>query len=89
VIAGIAAGVPLLRKSSPGQSQPNGVLVSALELAVVLASYTVMSPHTIDPSACLDSLIGFAADRGLQFADGLQAFFEETDANKSAAIRRE
>lgn len=89
VIAGIAAGVPLLRKSSPGQQQPNGVLESALDLAVALASYTVTSPHTIHPSACLDTLVAFAADRGLQFADGLRAFFEETDATKSAAIWRE
>jgi sugar/nucleoside kinase (ribokinase family) len=89
VIAGIAAGVPFLRKSSPGQPQPNDVLESALDLAVVLASYTVTSPHTIDPSACLDTLVAFAADRGLQFADGLRAFFEETDAIKSAGIRRQ
>jgi sugar/nucleoside kinase (ribokinase family) len=77
VISGIAAGLPLLRpRTGKTDDAPLG---SALDLAVVLASYTVTSPHTIHPLACLDTLIDFAQERGLRFGDNVQDFVVETD----------
>jgi len=79
VIAGIAAGLPFLRPALADKHDFSRQLHSALDLAGVLASYTVMSPHTIHPSACLETLIEFAEKHGLTFADTLQKFFVRLD----------
>jgi sugar/nucleoside kinase (ribokinase family) len=74
VLSGIAAGLPFLR----GQNSDNTHLQSALDLAAVLASYTVTSPHTIHPGADLQTIVEFAKEHALQFDQSLKAFFIES-----------
>jgi sugar/nucleoside kinase (ribokinase family) len=61
VLAGLAAGIPLM--DSRGHSA--GEVTSALDLGVLLASYKVTSPHTIHPEACLERVVEFAAGIGM------------------------
>ncbi len=68
VLSALAAGVPFLRSRPVGRSLNEGLLTSALELGVLLGSYKVSSPHTIHPSASLDNLLKFGADRGIEFS---------------------
>jgi sugar/nucleoside kinase (ribokinase family) len=63
VLAGIAAGVPLL---PPPGAAPDA-LTCALDLGVLLASRSVRSPHTIDPDADLAALATLAREVGLTF----------------------
>ena len=75
VLAGLAVGAPLVEPS--GRSGPSrreftdGPLESALDLGVLLASYSVTSPHTIHPEADLAALVGFAERLGVTFAGAL------------------
>jgi sugar/nucleoside kinase (ribokinase family) len=67
VISAIAAGVGFTverEKDCP----PENAIATALEFGVMLASYTVTSPHTIHPDACLDALLEFAEGLGKKFA---------------------
>jgi sugar/nucleoside kinase (ribokinase family) len=59
VLAGIAAGVPLVDPAG------EGALSSALDLGLALAALCVTSPHTIHPAADLDAALTFAEDSGL------------------------
>ena len=72
LIAGVVAGLPFLRSNPSLQREGGAPLASALDLAVLLASYTVTSPHTIHPQANLENLLAFAAGLGLPFAAGLR-----------------
>jgi ribokinase len=69
VVAAVAAGVPLTAATT--DATEGTVLRSALDLGVLLAGYSVTSPHTIHPSADLGSLLAFAAEQGLTFAPPL------------------
>lgn len=66
VLAGIAAGIPLL----PKQDVQSGAteIESALHLGVLLGTYKCTSPHTIHPDISLDHLIEFASACGLSFS---------------------
>ena len=75
IIAGLAAGIPLLR---PGV-QALGTFdewETALELGVLLASYTVQSQHTIHPEACLETVLGFARSLGIRAAPSSDALVQ-------------
>jgi sugar/nucleoside kinase (ribokinase family) len=74
ILAAIAAGIPFLRTAESGKG-PTGVVETALELGVLLATYKCQSPHTIHPDASLTTLIEFARSRDLSFAPSLQLFF--------------
>lgn len=67
LIAATVAGIPLIR-SQPSLAAEERPLASALDLAVLLATYTVTSPHTIHPQADVDTLLAFAANLGLSYA---------------------
>ena len=54
VLASLASGAPLLRPRH--EALANQPMETALDVGVLLASYTCLSPHTIDPSASLASL---------------------------------
>lgn len=64
LLVAITAGAPFIRHQ-PSLSPEPRPLASALDFAVLLASYTVTSPHTIHPQADLTNLLAFAADLGL------------------------
>ncbi|MBZ5573853.1 MAG: hypothetical protein LAO09_18465 [Acidobacteriia bacterium] len=80
VIAALAAGIPLLRTGPATDRRADGVLETALDFGVLLASYKCLSPHTIHPDAGLDTLQGFAHDLGLAFSPGIERFFTEAGA---------
>jgi hypothetical protein len=77
VLAALAAGIPLLRKGSWGEKITDGPLETALEFGVLLASYKCLSPHTIHPDACLDTLVEFARRLKLTFSPTIEQLLTE------------
>jgi sugar/nucleoside kinase (ribokinase family) len=63
-IAGLAAGLPLTN-STDVISNDKGVICSAIDLGLTLAAFSVMSPHTIHPSATFASILSFAKKKGI------------------------
>jgi sugar/nucleoside kinase (ribokinase family) len=57
IIAALAAGMPFLPLAGSGTRRQ---ITSALDLGILLAAYSVTSPHTIHPGADLASLLSFA-----------------------------
>jgi ribokinase len=72
IMSCLAAGVPLLRPPDMPETSADGLVASALDFAVLLASYTVTSPHTIHPEADLPALQSFAQSLDLRFAGRLR-----------------
>lgn len=70
-IACLAAGLPLVAPGPRRATMAERPLTSALDLGVLLASYTVTSPHTIHPEANVEALIALAQRLGLRFAGPL------------------
>jgi sugar/nucleoside kinase (ribokinase family) len=67
VLAGLAAGVPLVPEAGVSPTS----LTSALDLGVLLATVSVTSPHTIHPHAGLGALVDLAGRTGLTFGPPL------------------
>jgi ribokinase len=65
VLAGLAAGVPLVGDASEGS------LGSTLDLGVALAALSVTSPHTIHPAADLDAVLALAEGSGFALSPPL------------------
>jgi sugar/nucleoside kinase (ribokinase family) len=84
VLAGLAAGMPFISKTSGYEGKTLKVIDSALQLGVLLGSYKCLSPHTIHPQASLDTLIAFAAQQGITFSDEIQRRFTEVGLSGSA-----
>ena len=63
VLAGLAAGMPLV-----ADRRRDGELAAAFDLGVLLAAYSVTSPHTIHPQANLPSLLAFGRQLGVHCA---------------------
>ena len=83
LIAAIAAGIPFIDGAQPISSAPEGPLADALDIAVLLASYKVMSPHTIHPQASVDALRAFAAERRLEFASTISGRLQTSEADSA------
>jgi len=64
-LAALAVGTPFVcEKSGLTRSlQPNLPFEDAFDLGVLLAAFTISSPHTIHPDANLESLVAFARRR--------------------------
>jgi sugar/nucleoside kinase (ribokinase family) len=74
VISALAAGVPFIRTDKYWvQDSTRTSLATALEFGVVLASYTVSSPHTIHPCVSLDNLSKFAREVGVDWTTVTEA----------------
>jgi sugar/nucleoside kinase (ribokinase family) len=73
ILAGLAVGIPLFKP----EPRTTGLVETALELGVLLASFKVTSPHTIHPAAGVETLIQFAQEVGVDFALGIQEQFTE------------
>ena len=84
VLAAIAAGIPFLRDQVSLDGGANKSIQNALQLGVLLASYKCMSPHTIDPSADIDSLLRFASGAGLSISQEIASLLA-TDARAQRA----
>jgi len=73
VVACLAAGVPLACPGWRRAESGDEALKTALDFGVLLAAFSVTSPHTIHPKANLGAPRSFAADRGLRFGAALQS----------------
>jgi sugar/nucleoside kinase (ribokinase family) len=72
VLSAVAAGVPLIdRGLLRTETTDERPLTSALDLGVLLATYSVTSPHTIHPRANLEELLAFATRLGMTFSGDL------------------
>lgn len=77
VLAAMAAGVPFLISRALERGPSSRPLETALDLGVLLASYTCLSPHTIHPDASLSNLVEFAGSCDLTLGSGLQQVITE------------
>ena len=78
IVAGLAAGIPFLRSEPPDKNVTGPTIATALELGVLLASYKCLSPHTIHPSACAETLLCFARDVGWSFSRQIEELLTDT-----------
>jgi len=74
VLSALAVGMPFIRPGSARTSLSDRPLESAFDFGVLLAAYTVTSPHTIHPEANLDSLLSFGHKLGITFASSLTPY---------------
>lgn len=65
VLAGLAVDLPFISPGPPRSRMTDRPLASAFELGVLLAAFTVTSPHTIHPDAGVGSLRVFADQLGV------------------------
>ncbi len=61
IVSALAVGMPFTNSGAPSAGRP---VASALDVGVLLAAYSVTSPHTIHPESNLDALLSFAAGTG-------------------------
>lgn len=73
VLTAIAAGINFLCDEVSLDSGANRSIQNALQFGVLLASYKCMSPHTIHPSADIDSLLQFASRAGLSLSQEIES----------------
>lgn len=89
VLAGLAAGLPLTGEGEERKKITDRPVSSALDLGVLLAGYSVTSPHTIHPGADLDSLVAFVREKGIFFSEEMEAVFPagagQAESSDSAA----
>jgi sugar/nucleoside kinase (ribokinase family) len=83
-LAALIAGAPLVSHAPRARDDSRRVVASALDFGVLLASYSATSPHTIHPRADLDSVLDFAAERGVTFAGSLGQIFIRGDHKEEA-----
>ena len=72
LIACLAAGVPLSNPGRPRVALTDRPLDSALDYGVLLAAFTITSPHSIHPDASVMSLGRFADSLGLRCGGALR-----------------
>ncbi|HKW67269.1 MAG TPA: PfkB family carbohydrate kinase [Terriglobales bacterium] len=68
LIVGEVCGIPFIRRDHSLDRGSIGTVASALDFAVLLASYTATSPHTIHPQASKEALLAFASQIGVELA---------------------
>jgi sugar/nucleoside kinase (ribokinase family) len=64
ILAGLAAGLPLLRPDVQATDSEMPLWQTALELGVLLAAFKVQSEHTIHPEASVERLLDFTHRHG-------------------------
>lgn len=79
-IAGLAAGMPLSEAKDVVANGENSI-GSAIDLGLILAAFSVMSPHTIHPEVTLESLLSFAEEKGFVVPRGMAQIVTATGAN--------
>ncbi len=72
ILAGLAVGLPFISPGRPRSLITDRPLSSAFDFAVLLASFSVTSPHTIHPDAGAGSLKAFAHRLGITLDPELQ-----------------
>ena len=74
-ISALAAGLPLINPDSQRVKFPDRPIACALELAILFASLTVGSPHTIAPTVTAESISRYVEELGLQLDDCVAVLF--------------
>jgi sugar/nucleoside kinase (ribokinase family) len=74
ILAAMVGGMPFIHPA-PGES--DAFISSALHFGVMLASYSVTSPHTIHPDASLDNMLKFLRELGIGIASDFLATWTE------------
>lgn len=83
-LAAIAAGIPLVRARG---SHSDPIVQTALQFGVLLASFKCLSPDTINLSADMDTLLGFAAGLNMPLAAEFENLItDDATAQTSGAI---
>ena len=75
LLTALAVGVPFTVAGPPRTALSDRPLASALDFGVLLSAFKVTSPHTIHPDARLETLLTFAHQHGLAFAEPLRRHF--------------
>jgi sugar/nucleoside kinase (ribokinase family) len=84
LIVGEVSGLPFIRREHSLDRASIGTVGSALDFAVLLASYTATSPHTIHPEASKEALLAFASQIGVELAPGILRLLAITGQTSSA-----
>ena len=75
VLTALALGVPFTVEGAARKALTERPAASALDFGVLVAAFKVTSRHTIHPDVRLASLLAFARDHGLSFAESLRRHF--------------
>ena len=73
VLTGLAVGLPFVAGSGRRHPLATRPLASALDLGVLVAAFKVTSPHTIPPDLCLDAVLDFAREHGVDLGEHFRA----------------
>jgi sugar/nucleoside kinase (ribokinase family) len=84
LIVGEVSGIPFIRRDHSLNRTRMGMIGSALDFAVLLASYSATSPHTIHPEAKKEALLAFASQIGVELAPNIRQLLGVTCQTSSA-----
>ena len=79
VLAGLAVGMPFTRPGPERAAFSDRPLESAFDFGMLLAAYSVTSPHSIHPDTSVDTLLSFASTLGATFAPSLLYYLTAWD----------
>ncbi len=74
VLAALAVGMPFIGSGPTRVSLLDRPLDSAFDFGMLLAAYTVTSPHTIHPCANLDTLLSFGQGLGITLSSAMNGY---------------
>lgn len=74
VLAALSVGMPFIRSGPTRVSLLDYPLDSAFDFGMLLAAYTVTSPHTIHPCANLDTLLCFGQQLGITLSSAMEDY---------------
>jgi sugar/nucleoside kinase (ribokinase family) len=74
VLSALAVGIPFIRSGPTRVSVRDRPLDSAFDFGMLLAAYTVTSPHTIHPCAGVDTLLSFAQELGVTISAAMNGY---------------
>lgn len=88
-LAGLACGVPLTVPGGDGRADRSRTIASALDLGVLVAAYSVTSPHTIHPDTRPETIAAFAQAHGITLAEPLAGILRRgAPADVPTGVRR-
>ena len=74
VLAALAVGMPFIKSGPARVSLLDRPLDSAFDFGMLLAAFTVTSPHTIHPCANVDALLSFAQELGITLSSAMKGY---------------
>jgi sugar/nucleoside kinase (ribokinase family) len=86
ILTALIRGIGLINRTSLSNVNASPTFGSAIDLGILLASYSVTSPHTIHPDTSMKSLLEFAGDLGVTFTDGFSQILTQGDLTLRKAL---